>query len=145
MASAAPNYLATGNVNPSVFVAFDTAKPYHVQQVGTAKTQIIVGIADQATYDPPGLNGSAAYAATDGKPLRVYGQGDQCLLKVGSGAGVTQGDLLRSDASGNAVTVVGTVSGTAELYVGARALESANASELVRVEVLLQTLPGVSA
>lgn len=145
MAANGPQYFATSNVPVSVFLTPDTAKPFHAKVVGTAKTQEIIGVSDDATYDPPGVNGSTAYAATDGKPLKVFSDGDICLVTVGSGAGVTAGDLLRSDGSGNAVTVVGTVSGTALLYVGGVALETANASELVRIVVRLLVLPGVSA
>jgi hypothetical protein len=141
----APAFFATGNITPSFFVAPDTAKPFHVKAITAAKTQEIVGIADQGTYQPPGVVGSDAFAAHDGQPIRLYQDGDVCLLKIDAGAGVTAGDLLGSTSTGTGITIAGTVSGSAIYFQGATALETANAGELCRVVVRIVPLAGVSA
>jgi len=143
MSAAAPGFLATGNINPSVAVKSDTTKNFHVAQCSAA-TDKPVGIAQDGTYYAPGVAGSDAYAAHDGQPITVFGEGEQCLMKVGSGAGVTAGDALKSDGSGNAVTIAFTL-GAGTIWQVARALETANASELVRVTVAIKALTDCTA
>lgn len=153
MAAVAPRFLATGNVNPSVVVEADTSKNFHAKgSIANTSAHKPLGISQEGSYYPPGVLGSDGYAAHDGQPLNIFGEGEECLLKVGSGAGVTAGDDLTWDTTaggGNAVTIAYTFSGTYSTSAGiwkvARALETANASELVRVLVQIQFLPEITA
>lgn len=142
MSAAAPGFLASGNINPSVFVKLDTTKNFHVAQCAAA-TDRIVGVAQDGTYLAPGIAGSDGFAAHDGQELTVFGEGEQCLIKVGASA-VTEGDYLTSDTNGDAKTVAFT-SGAGNIWHGAVALESANAGELVRAVVKIGVLTAITA
>lgn len=144
MSAAAPGFMASGNINPSTFVKLDTTAGdnFHVLQAAAAADRPI-GIAQDGTYYAPGIAGSDGYAAHAGQPITVYGEGEQCLLKVGAAA-VTQGDYLTCDANGDAKTVAFT-SGAGNIWHGAIALEAANAGELVRVVVKIGVLTAITA
>ncbi len=72
---------------------------------------------------------NSGYAAISGDSLRIFGQGDDCLLTLGVG-GATAGDLLKSDANGAGVTA------STGNKAGARALQTGAAGEKIRVEVV---------
>lgn len=125
--NAAPAFVASGNINPSVFVKLDTSNNFSVLQAGAnART---IGITSEGTKYAPGTN-SNTYNAVQGDEVTVYGLGDVCLLTIGSG-GCTVGDLLESDANGAGVT--STTSGHA---VGAVALETRAYNEKARVQIV---------
>jgi hypothetical protein len=134
MPSRSPRFIADGNINPSRFVKIESAGTtgYEVLQAA-AGTDRPIGISQEGTRQPPGVIGSDGYAAHQGETLQVYGEGEEALLTIGSG-GVTQGDYLKSDASGQGVTVAFTL-GSGTIFYGAVALETANAGELARVLV----------
>lgn len=121
------SYFASGNINCASFVKEVSTNDFTVSQCGASDTPW--GISQQGSFDPPGLSGSTAYAATTGQPLLVYHQGDVCLLQAGT-AGFTAGDYLGPDANGYGVTV------TSGKY-GAKALVTAAASAWGRVEVVI--------
>jgi hypothetical protein len=144
MSAAAPGFIASGNINPSVAVKLDTTAGanFHVLQCAAA-TDRPLGIAQDGTYYAPGIAGSDGFAAHTGQEITVFGEGEQCLWKVGV-AGVTQGDYLKSDANGDAVTVAFTL-GAGTIWATAIALEAANAGELVRVVIKIQALTDCTA
>lgn len=142
MASQAPGFLASGNISPSVAVKLDPTGNFHVLQAAAA-TDATIGIAQDGTYYAPGVAGSDGYAAHAGQTLAVYGEGEQCLWKVGA-SGITAGDQLTSDANGLAKTIAFTA-GSGHVYQTARALETANAGELARVVVELDVIYGITA
>jgi hypothetical protein len=125
------NFVAGGNIAPATIVKRSTSADFTVV-AATAATDIPVGVAQDATHDPPGVTGSAAWAAEAGDPLRVYQEGEECLVKVGTG-GVTRGDRLVAEADSEAVTAPTT--GTNVVYVVGHALESGVAGSLVRMIV----------
>lgn len=158
MAAVATRYLATGNVNPAVVVCPDTTKNFHVKAApgaGACTTNAAIlankpeGISQEGTWYPPGVLGSDGFAAHDGQPLTVFGEGEECLLTVNSSTGITAGDDLTFDSSGNAVTIAYTYDAAYTANVGiwkvAKALETANASEKARVMVQIQFLPELTA
>lgn len=140
MSANAPAFIANGNINPSTVVKIDpaAATDFHVIQAA-AGTDKPVGIATDSTYQPPGVTGSDGYAAHVDQPIPVYGEGEVCLAKAGASA-ITRGQFLTSDANGNVIPILYTLDGANlvppnPLWAIAEALESANASELVRVVV----------
>jgi hypothetical protein len=134
MSARSPRFIADGNINPSRFVKIESAGTtgYEVLQAAAA-TDRPIGISQEGTRQPPGVVGSDGYAAHAGETLQVYGEAEEALLTIGSG-GCTQGDYLKSDGSGQGVTVSFT-EGTGLLFYGAVALETANSGELARVLV----------
>lgn len=139
---AGPSYLANGTIQPSTAVKIDSSKSGFYVIACSAATDKPVGVAQEGSYDAPGLTGSATDAARQGLPLRVYTNGDQCLLKIGSG-GCTAGDVLVSDANGAGVTEAfgGAFSGTPR-WTLARALETASSGEYARVFVDINPFEG---
>ena len=157
MASVATRYLATGNINPAVVVSPDTTKNFHVKAVpgaGACTTNAAIlankpeGISQEGTWYPPGVLGSDGFAAHDGQPITVFGEGEECLLTVGA-SGITAGDDLTYDTNGKAVTIAYTFDAAYTVNVGvwkvAKALETAAAGELARVLVQIQFLPELTA
>lgn len=92
-------------------------------------TNAMMGTPTQVSLVPAGYP-----AATKGQAIRIYGDGEEALLMVGSGYNVVCDQLLASDASGNGIPISATnTSKTA--WVGARAIESGNAGDVIRVTV----------
>lgn len=128
-----PPLTAGGNITTHSFVKLSTSADHTALQAGD--NEFVIGVSQVGTEDPPGVTGSGTYAATAGKHLQIFGLGDSnLLLRLGSG-GCTRGDLLKSDASGNAVAAATT--GTTVQNIGAIALESGSEGELVQVQVLI--------
>ncbi len=124
------SFWASGNINPSSFVKLGTADDFFAAQA-TSNADVIYGVAQAGAFDPPGISGSTAYAANAPPPLEeilVYHQGDVCGLVAGT-AGYSAGSLLTSDVNGYGVAA------TSGNYYGARALETAKAGCIGRVEV----------
>lgn len=115
------SYTATGDVNPSRFVAL--VKPYTVRQALAADE--VIGISGTFTrrFDD-------TTHADDGESVRVFGPGEEALLELGSG-GATAGDYLSPDSSGKGVIVT---NGAAD-GVGAVALTDGSAGEFIPVKV----------
>ncbi len=122
------NLVANGNVRTARFVKLDATQDYACLEAGVGA--VIVGVSQLAVGTPPGVSGSTAYAATAGKPLSAYGNGQLCY--VTAGGVVTRGDLLKADADGKAISGVG-----ANDYYGAIALESGVDTALIRCQVML--------
>lgn len=126
-----PQLVSGGNISPATFVKLSASADNTALQAGA--NEAVIGISQPGTKDAPGLTGASAYAAEAGDNMQIFGLGDICLLKAGSG-GYTRGDRLKSDASGNGVPIA--ESGVAQ-NVGAIALESAAASEYGRVQIVI--------
>src|SRR5262245_56120095 len=118
MAAYSPNFIANGTIEVSRFVKIDTTagKKNNVIQAAAASDRTI-DISQDGPYDTPDVTGAADDAARAGLPLKVFGLGEMCLLKIGTG-GCTAGDELTSDASGQGVVAATTN------RVGAIALET---------------------
>lgn len=127
MASPA-NMIASGSILPSSFVKVDTTANNSVVACSAA-TDKPFGIAQESTdaAPVPSLSGTQ-YAAVSGENIRIYQNGDTCLLTIGSG-GCTAGDELTPDANGAGVTA-----GTGN-RVGAIATQTVAAGGLCRVRV----------
>jgi len=139
MAGEAPSFYVNGNVGVSCFV-----KPYTSADntVAIASTNdIIAGISSEAGR-APNLPGVTVYAGITGDQMKVYGDGQVCLLTLGTG-GATAGDKLKSDSSGYGV--VAATTGTTVQQIGAEALQTGSAGDRIKVRVLRHGfLPAVS-
>ncbi len=125
------NFIAGGNILPATFVKIDSSVGQPTVIQASAATDKLIGIAQESTDQPPipQLTGTQ-YAANAGENVRVYQNGDTCLLLVGTGPGVTAGDELTSDATGAAIATT-----TVGNRVGAIALQSGAQGTYVRARV----------
>ena len=98
-------FKASANIGPSRFVKRSGANTVATCGAG----EKMLGISGEASGYAP-LPSQTEYAAASGDPVTIYMVGDglqedrPILLILGSG-GATQGDLLKSDASGGGVAV----------------------------------------
>ena len=131
MPNTPPNLMANGAIRPSRFVQLDTSADKKVIE-GTANCKLI-GVAHEGTNYPPLSDLSiTAYAAEAGEYLKMYGDGDVCLLEAGDA--ITMGDRLKSDSAGRGVAIATT--GTTIQQFGAVALQTASAAgEKILVQV----------
>lgn len=127
-----PNFLAKGNISPCRFVKVASAD-FGVTQCA-AGTDKPIGVSQIGTRNAPGTAADDGFAAIDGEGLKVFTEGDECLLEAGSG-GWTRGDYLKSDGSGKGVPLTLAEPGTAVNFMGAEALESVSAGEFGRVQI----------
>lgn len=128
----APRLRAGGNITTASFVKVSTAAPHTCLQAGA--NEEVIGISQEGTKYPQGLQGlSNTYAAESGDGIQLFGLGDICRIRAGSG-GFTKGLNLKSDTNGDAVPVATT--GTTIQNVGARALEDAAEGELGEVQII---------
>lgn len=97
--------------------------------IGAEWTNAMMGTAVQTQLVPQGFP-----AATSGQPIRVYEDGEDTIVMVGSGYTVMPDNLLVSDASGNAIPIVLT-STSAVQWIGARAIEPGVAGDVIRCTV----------
>ena len=94
----------------------------------------IIGIAQEFTNAIMGTQYAPAQgypACASGDSLRLYEQYDMnCMIYVGSGFNVLPGNLLVSDASGNAVPI--NLAASSTQWIGAKAIEGGTAGTLIR-------------
>lgn len=129
MPQPSPSFTAEGDIRPSRFVKIGAADFACLEADANNET---LGIAHEGTEEAPIPSVSTNLAASSGGQLRVYGEGEECLLELGSG-GATLGGKLKSDADGKGVDIATT--GTTIQYYGAVALEAGSAGDLIRVIV----------
>ena len=122
--------VAAGNVSPSCFVK-KTANDYEFDLAGA--NDPIFGITQDGTNKAPIPGVTSQYAAEAGESCRVHKPGERCLLKLGGT--VSAGDRIKSDSSGNGVSIA--TSGTTPQRYGAVALQGGSSGELIEVEVLI--------
>lgn len=128
-------WVAGGNITPSRFVAQNTSYDSTVDNASSAN-QRCLGVSQTGTRKAPGTGADDGYAAVAGEPVQVYMPGEVAPLQIGSG-GVTRGQLIKTDASGNGVAAATT--GQNLQWVHAQALESGASGEIINVLVLPPT------
>lgn len=143
MSGTNPNFLADGDINPSRFVGPSLSNPNRVVQCDPfgdgGKSAAPIGVSQQGTKAAP-IPSASTLAAAQGDPIKVYGDGEQCLLEYGGT--VTQGDYLVPDTDGKAVTMQ--TSGEVQSY-GAIALESGSSGDKRRVLVKIGKSPATAS
>ena len=133
---------AAGTINPFRFIQTDPAQTYYpelscLQCTGSGVE--ILGIAAEWTNAMMGQTLAPPQGfpdATVGQGVRVYGDGEETILCVGSGVTVLVDNLLTSDASGNGIPI--TLASTSNQFIGARALENGLPGDPIRVTVCLR-------
>lgn len=116
--------------NPGVMLGALQCTGAGVEIIGIAQefTDFIMGANQQPTLVPQGWP-----AAVSGQQVRVYEDGEDTILFVGSGFTVMPDTLLVSDASGNGVPF--NAAGATLQWIGARAIEAGVAGDPIRVSV----------
>jgi hypothetical protein len=139
----AKSRVAAGTINPFTFIqtgnmvssaSLDASMLTALQCSGSGVE--IIGIGAEWTNAMAGANNASPYslpAATIGRPIRVYEDGEDTIVMVGSGYNVMWDQLLTSDASGNAIPA--NVSTASTQWIGARAIEAGIAGDVIRVSV----------
>lgn len=130
MPNTPPNLQAGGTIRPCRFVKVTDD---HVGSEADANERVI-GISGVDTNQPP-LSDlvSSSNHATVGQQLKLFGEGDVCLLEIGDT--VTASQLLKSDADGKGVPIATT--GTTIQNIGARALQGGAAGAFIQVQVTI--------
>lgn len=133
MPNTSPTLVAGGTIRPSRFVKLSAAADH--QGLEADANERVIGISGEGGKFPPldDLVTTNVHAAA-GDPIRLYGDGDICLLELGSG-GATRGGRLISDNDGKGVAMA--TSGTTIQHFGATALESGSNGDKIRVQVLI--------
>ncbi len=129
--------IAGGTINPFVFIvgnpgvelgALQCAGSGEIIGIGAEFTNAMMGQNLQPQLVPQGF--PAAYV---GQGIKVYEDGEDTIIMVGSGQTVQPDNLLISDASGNAKPLA---IGTPGLqWIGARAIEGGAEGDPIRVSV----------
>jgi hypothetical protein len=136
----APLLEAGGDIGVSVFVKLSTSAGHTALAAGA--NEQVIGISQVGPKEPPGLSGASALAAAAGDQLQIFGLGDICLLKAGSG-GWTAGDNLKAGTAG--VGVVAASTGTTVQNIGAVALTDAAGDEYGLVQIIImKTRPALA-
>lgn len=126
MANTPPQLRASGAIRPCRFVKLSG----DFTGAECDANEDALGISYQDTRDPPldGFSPSTNHAST-GDPIRLYTEGDICLLKYATT--ITAGQKLKSDADGQGTPTTG-----AGDLLRALALEGGSAGEFRRVQVI---------
>ncbi len=133
MPNTTPGFFAGADVNPSRFVTIQTNEDHVVETSGA--NALIFGISHEGTEDVP-IPSAATFAASDGKPIKIYGEGAGDVL-LEAGASFNAGTRLKADSVGRGIAIATT--GTDNQNYGAIALENAAVNEKIRVFVTIGT------
>lgn len=123
--------VANGNITPSSFVKLDTTTEGRVLQCGAGNK--IYGIAQPGTRMTPLAGLDDGNAAIAGENLMIYGPPEKDVMLTLGGT-VTRGDSLKSDGSGFGITTTSTGD-----WIGAIALDSGVANDIIPVQVIPPT------
>lgn len=132
--------IAGGTINPFSFIQGNpgvmlgalqcTGAGVEILGIAPEWTNTIMGTQNQVSNVPQGYP-----AAVAGQGIRVYEDGEDCMVMVGSGYTVMPDNLLVSDASGNAIPLT---IGTNTNWIGARAIEAGVAGDVIRCSVVIR-------
>jgi hypothetical protein len=128
-----PSYTrtASADIYPMRFVKIDTTTPFHVLQA-TAGDKIY-GISQEGQRRIDYVAGTDSRAAAAGEDLNIHGPPEKDVLLMLGGT-VTQGDSLKSDASGFGVTTTSTGD-----WIGAIAMASGVSGQAIPVQTVPPT------
>lgn len=139
MAGESPSFMVQGDVRPSRFVNGYASADNTVEEADA--NDFVCGISSEGSREPNLPSVATILAGTTGDQMKVYGDGQICLLEIADT--VTRFTLLKSDADGCGVPAL--LTGTTIQNVGAEALQSGAAGEKIKVRVFRQKLlPAVS-
>jgi hypothetical protein len=130
MAIGSPHLMANGDIRPARFVELQRAAPI-AKAIEANANERIIGISMNATNKAPIPDISSTLAASAGQSLRLYIEGEECLLELGGT--VNAASFIKSDADGKGVAALTT--GTVLQEIGAVALEDGVSGEFIRVKI----------
>ena len=134
MTTELPSFVASESIPVSVFVNVLSSSSVNRQVEVCDAGDLAIGISAEYPEDPVLPGASIGAHATAGNPVKVYGEGQECLVKAGGT--FNSGAYLKPDGSGYAVSASST-----NAY-SAIALEESEASgELVKVLVTRGVTP----
>ena len=118
---------ATGNIRPCRAVKI--SGPFNVAEADA--NEACIGIAQEGTNVAPIPDVTSQYAAIEGQTLRVYQDGEECLMELADT--IAAGVRLKSDADGK-----GVAAGTGSVqHIVATLLEDGVAGDKRRVRVTI--------
>jgi hypothetical protein len=129
--------VAGGTIQIASFIQGNPGVQLGALQCSGAGVEIL-GIAQEFTNAMMGQALAPAQgfpAATVGQHIRVYGDGEETVVIVGSGYTIMPDNLLTSDGSGFAIPI--TLGATTQ-WIGARAIEAGLPGDPIRVTVVLR-------
>lgn len=130
-------YLADGNIRTCRFVK--NSGDFLLTEADA--NDKLFGISQEGTNKAPIPDVTTDYAAEAGQELRVFQDGEVCLLQLGDTVTVDQD--LKSDSDGKGVPALTT--GTTVQQIGAVALQGGAADEKILVRVRIDSkLPAVA-
>lgn len=118
------------SANQGILLALQATANAPIIGIGAEWTTAMSGTLGQINYVPQNFP-----AAALNDKIRVYEDGESTLLMVGSGQIVEPDDLLKSDASGNALPLNYAAAASGIHWVGARAIEGGFAGDPIFVQV----------
>jgi hypothetical protein len=121
------SFIASGTIQPNVFVSLDTANAGQVLQATAGG--IIWGVSARWSDAPTIYGGTPPPCAVAGEEIGVYVDDTNAQLLIGTG-GCNVGDKLKSDANGAGITT--TTSGD---QYGAFARQTCLAGDICQVKV----------
>jgi hypothetical protein len=125
--------MANGTINSCRFVMIDTSADFKCLQA-TANADVIGVSMEGSNYPPLSDLVTSPVAATAGQYVRIFGDGEMCLVEAG--AAVVRGAKLKADSVGRGVPID---SNTTLQNIGAVAMQSASgAGEKIVCQVIAQ-------
>lgn len=125
----APNFIAGGDIAPSIFVKLSGSRDKEV--VACVADDEAIGVSHEGTREAP-ITGITPLAAKDDEPVMVYTEGIQCEI-VAAGT-ISPGDKLVPDASGHASALAAGSAASGDTF-SAIAVSSAADGERVKAIV----------
>ena len=126
--------VADGNITPFTFVKLSTTVQGRVVQAAS-HTDKLFGVSQPGTRNPSSsLFNDDGFAAIQGENVGIFGP-PQVGVMLKLGGTVTRGDQLTSDGSGQGITTTTTAD-----WVGAIALDSGVANDIIPVQLVAYVL-----
>lgn len=139
MPNTSPNVIANGNIRPSRFVKMDTTNNAATSGLCVLEAdanEAVIGVAQEGGRETPLPGVTTVYAGIAGDPLKIYGDGDDCLVCLAGT--VNAGDRVESDADGCAVAALSNANSVRN--VGGIMMEPGVSGEYRRMQVKIFTL-----
>lgn len=136
-----PNFYARGTISPAVFVISDGSSTIGFGVLQADSSHMIVGVAQEGAHDTPGLTGASTKAAnassTSPVPLRVFGDGEECLIVLTgtTSSSYIAGDLLIADNTNGTGTKFSSTTPAGTQYIGGQLLENGLGGDKRRILV----------
>lgn len=129
MSTENPSYVASENIEPSRFVNILSGEPYQIERCDA--NDVAIGVTHEAVDNA--YPGASSYAVHAGHSCRIYGMGNQCMIRAATT--IAAGAYLKPDGDGKATPASSTN------HYSAIALNDAEADELVHAQLRVGVMP----